>query len=105
MQLVAGYYRVSMARDGMKAPELYEDEIRRYCSYKKFILGEMFCDIDYSGYRGAPKRPGLEALLERRHEFSSVVVPKLSRFGRSVSDLTKLFDLFEADQIPWCSWT
>lgn len=27
---VAGYYRVSLARDNMKAPELYEDEIKRY---------------------------------------------------------------------------
>lgn len=27
---VAGYYRVSQARDGMHAPELYQDEISRY---------------------------------------------------------------------------
>jgi len=28
---VAGYFRVSQARDGMKAPEMYQDEIEGYC--------------------------------------------------------------------------
>jgi DNA invertase Pin-like site-specific DNA recombinase len=96
---VAGYYRVSQARDDMKAPELYEDEIRRYCAYRKLELARIFSDIDYSGYRGARPRPALEELTARRHDFSAVVVPKLARFGRSVKDLVTLFDLFDSDGI------
>lgn len=94
-QKVAGYYRVSVARDGMKAPELYRDEIERYCTYKRLNLAEVFSDIDHSGYRGAKPRPGLEALKLRHLEFSTVIVPKLSRFGRSVRELVELFDLFD----------
>lgn len=99
MSAVAGYYRVSQARDGMKAPELYLDEITRYCAYKHLSLGEVFSDIDMSGYRGSKPRPALEDLKSRRHEFSAVVIPKLSRFGRSVKDLVNLFDLFDRDGI------
>lgn len=94
-QKVAGYYRVSVARDDMKAPELYRDEIERYCAYKRLKLAEVFSDVDHSGYRGAKPRPGLEALRLRHLEFSSVIVPKLSRFGRNVRELVELFDLFD----------
>jgi hypothetical protein len=34
----AGYFRVSVARDDMKAPELYRDEIERYCTYRRLKL-------------------------------------------------------------------
>jgi DNA invertase Pin-like site-specific DNA recombinase len=95
----AGYYRVSQTRDGMKAPELYEDEIRRYCSYRGIDLGPIFSDIDYSGYKNSEKRPALAELVRRRHEFSAVVVPKLSRFGRSLKHLTQLFETFDAEGI------
>lgn len=83
----------------MKAPEMYEDEIARYCRYKKVELAEVFADIDYSGYRGAKPRPALEELKSRRAEFSAVVIPKLSRFGRSMKDLVALFDLFDREGI------
>jgi hypothetical protein len=33
----------------MKAPEMYEDEIERYCRYRKVRLGEIFSGINYSG--------------------------------------------------------
>lgn len=96
---VAGYFRVSQARDDMKAPDLYRDDIDRYCSYRNLTVGHVFEDIDYSGYRGAKPRPALEELKLRRYEFSAVVIPKLSRFGRSVKDLVNLFDLFDRDGI------
>lgn len=75
---VAGYFRVSQARDGMKAPELYRDEIDRYCAYKRLELAEVFSDIDRSGFRGAKARPALEELTRRRLEFSAIIVPKLA---------------------------
>jgi site-specific DNA recombinase len=96
---VAGHFRVSHARDDMRAPELYRDQIERYCAYKGLVLAETFSDIDYSAFRGAKSRPAPEELKARRFEFSGVVVPKLARFGRSVRDLVALFDLFDRDGI------
>ncbi len=97
--MVAGYYRVSQARDDMRAPDMYRDDIERYCLYRNLELGEIFSDVDYSGYRGAKPRPALEALVARRFEFGAVIVPKLSRFGRSMKDLLTLFDVFDRDGI------
>lgn len=96
---VAGYFRISQARDDMHAPELYKREIERYCSYRELALETIFSDIDYSAFRGARVRPGLEELKSRRFEFSAVIVPKLARFGRSVRDLVELFELFDRDGI------
>jgi DNA invertase Pin-like site-specific DNA recombinase len=96
---VAAYYRVSVARDDMKAPELYEDEITRYCRFRNLELAEIFSDIDYSGYNNSEKRPALNDLVTRRAEFSAVIIPKLSRFGRSLKHLTELFGLFDRDGI------
>jgi len=83
----------------MKAPELYADEITRYCTYKQLRLAEVFSDIDRSGFRGPAPRPALEDLVRRRLEFSAVVVPKLARSGRSMKDLVELFDLFDRDGV------
>jgi DNA invertase Pin-like site-specific DNA recombinase len=96
---VAGYYRISVAREDMRAPELYTDEIQRYCAYKKLRLEKVFSDIDRSGFRGAAPRPALEDLVRRRLEFSAVIVPKLARFGRSMKDLVQLFNLFDSDGV------
>lgn len=96
---VAGYYRVSVARDDMKAPELYEEEIRRYCTYKNLELGPIYKDIDASGYRGSKPRPGFEALKLDHLDYSAVIVPKLARFGRSMKELVELFDLFDNDGV------
>ncbi len=99
LETVAGYFRVSQARDDMRAPELYQAEIERYCAYRDLELAEVFSDIDHSAFRGAKARPALEELKSRRHEFSGVVVPKLARFGRSVRELVALFELFDRDGI------
>lgn len=96
---VAGYYRISQSRDGMSAPEIYEAEITRYCEYQSLNLEYIFSDIDYSGYKRSENRPALQELVSRRREFGAVVVPKLSRFGRSLKHLTELFDLFDRDGI------
>jgi DNA invertase Pin-like site-specific DNA recombinase len=95
----AGCFRVSVARDDMKAPELYRDEIERYCTYKRLSLGVVFSDIDRSGFRGAKPSPALEELKRRSLEFSAVIVPTLARFGRSVRDLVELFEFFDRNQV------
>ena len=61
-QSVADYFRVSQARDDMHVPELYRDEIERYCNYRKLELAEIFSDIDHSSYRGTKGRPMLKEL-------------------------------------------
>lgn len=96
---VAGYFRVSMARDEMRAPELYQGDIEHYCAYKELALDHVFSDIDYSGYKKSEQRPALQELVRRRHEFSAVVIPKLSRFGRSMKHLAQLFDTFDSEGI------
>jgi len=48
----ARYFRVSVARDDMKAPELYRDEIERYFTYKRLSLRGVFSDIDRSASEG-----------------------------------------------------
>ena len=97
---VAGYFRVSLARDNMHAPELYEDEIERYCAYRKVRLAKLYSDIDYSAFRGAKPRPSLTQLIGDRQSYSAIVIPKLSRFGRSMKELIRLFDIFDSDNIP-----
>jgi DNA invertase Pin-like site-specific DNA recombinase len=96
---VAGYFRVSHARDDMHAPRIYADEIERFCSYKDLELAQVYSDIDFSGWRDSKPRPSLELLLRQRSRYSAVVIPKLSRFARSVTHLTHLFDLFDKDGI------
>jgi hypothetical protein len=56
----------------MKAPELYSDEITRYCGYRNLVLREIFSHIDYSGYNNPERRPALNELVCRRHEFAAV---------------------------------
>lgn len=95
----AGYFRISQARDGMHAPDIYERDIRRWAEYRSIAVGEIFSDLDHSGFRRSEDRPALKELVRRRGEFSCVIVPKLSRFGRSLKHLTQLFEMFDRDGI------
>jgi DNA invertase Pin-like site-specific DNA recombinase len=83
----------------MHAPDIYREQIQRYCAYRELNLREVYSDIDFSGYRNSEKRPALIQLIEERHIYSGVVVPKLSRFGRSLRHLCELFELFDKDGI------
>lgn len=98
---VAGYYRISKARDDMVAPELYEAEIRRYCEYKKLQLHEpLFSDIGISGRAESRHlRKGLDELVARRREFSAIITPRLNRFGRSLKDLSETFQVLDDDGV------
>ena len=44
---VAGYFRISKARDDMAAPEIYRGRIEDYCRYKNLDLGHVFSDVDF----------------------------------------------------------
>jgi DNA invertase Pin-like site-specific DNA recombinase len=93
-----GYIRVSMARDEMHAPEMYAQQVRDYAKRTKLRVGRVFGDIDMSGRRGSRTRPEFEAMLASAAagEFDVLIVPKLSRFGRSAKDNLIAFDKLEA---------
>ena len=96
-----GYIRVSMARDEMHAPEMYTQQVRDYAKRTKLKVGRVFADIDMSGRRGSRTRPEFEALLAAADagEFDVLIVPKLSRFGRSAKDNLIGFDRLEAADV------
>jgi DNA invertase Pin-like site-specific DNA recombinase len=83
----------------MHAPAIYRDEIDRHCRRAEVVLADVYSDLDYSGWRNSKQRPGLQTLLDNRTSYSAVVIPKLSRFGRSLPDLVRLFEIFDADGI------
>src|SRR6266540_2911503 len=93
----AGYFRVSKAREGMQAPAIYRKQIEGWAKATRGVrLGEVFQDIDVSGRRGTV-RPAFERMLAeaRDGEFDLIIVPKLSRFGRSVSHVTTVLGELE----------
>jgi site-specific DNA recombinase len=96
---VAGYYRVSKAREGMNSPQLYEEQIHRYCEYRGFTLARIYADIDHSGYNNSRARPALKELCDQRQTYAAVVVPKLSRFGRSMAHLFEMYTSFSEDGV------
>jgi hypothetical protein len=50
---VAGYFRVSKARDDMRAPDIYTEQIEAYCRYRGLALSHIFSDVDFSGRRNS----------------------------------------------------
>ncbi|MFN2491171.1 MAG: recombinase family protein [Actinomycetota bacterium] len=90
----ASYIRVSRERDGMASPDIYRGQVASYCEARGMSLptetnGREFSDIGISGAR-VDNRPGLLRLIERRQEFSTLIVPKVTRFSRSTADLINL---------------
>ena len=99
MKPVAGYYR------GLTGPRRHESprDVRRR-DRAVLHLPEPRARPDLQRHRPfrlprlqAPPRP--RRPQDQRHAFSAIVIPKLSRFGRSVKDLVELFDLFDRDGI------
>jgi site-specific DNA recombinase len=91
----AGYLRVSQARDGMMADKIYRQEIESYAAAYSYRLVQVFGDLDYSGRKGSKARPGFTEMLRRCREFDLLIVPKLSRFGRSMRDNLAAYDQLE----------
>ena len=88
-----GYIRVStaaQASDDKMSLDNQEEQIERYCTYRKFeLLKPVFRDDGLSG---------LKALLDaaRRKEFQHVIVNDLSRFGRSAKNLLDNIELLHS---------
>jgi site-specific DNA recombinase len=96
MQAV-GYVRVStedQARDGVSL-SAQQAKLEAYCLVKDWTLVKVIRDEGFSAKR--LKRPGLEELLAlvSSRQVEAVIVYKLDRLTRSVSDLDKLIKRFE----------
>jgi site-specific DNA recombinase len=96
MQAV-GYVRVStedQARDGVSL-SAQRAKLEAYCLVKDWTLAKVIRDEGFSAKH--LKRPGLEELLAlvSSRQVEAVIVYKLDRLTRSVSDLDKLIKRFE----------
>src|SRR5215211_6080412 len=94
---VIGYSRVSMedqARDGVSM-SAQDAKLEAYCLVKDWTLVKVIRDEGYSAKH--LKRPGLEELLAlvTARQVEAVIVYKLDRLTRSVSDLDKLVRLLD----------
>jgi len=94
---VVGYGRVStedQAREGVSL-SAQEAKIEAYCLIKDWTLAEVIQDAGESAK--SLHRPGLQRLLSRvqARQVQAVIVSKLDRLTRSVSDLDKLVRLFD----------
>jgi site-specific DNA recombinase len=102
---VVGYVRVTtedQARDGVSI-SAQQAKLEAYCLVKDWTLVQVIRDEGYSAK--SLKRPGLETLLAlvEARRVAAVIVYKLDRLTRSVSDLDKLVRLFDRHHIALVS--
>jgi DNA invertase Pin-like site-specific DNA recombinase len=88
--LVDGYVRVSQVRkrqgERFMSPELQRDQIEKWAALNGHSVDEVFVELDESGARA--DRPLLLRAIERveRGDSQGIVVARLDRFGRSLTD-------------------
>ena len=102
---VVGYVRVStedQARDGVSM-SAQQAKLEAYCLVKDWTLFTVIRDEGYSAKH--LKRPGLEELLAlvTSRQVEAIIVYKLDRLTRSVSDLDKLVRLFDRHDVALVS--
>lgn len=94
-----GYVRVSRVNgrtgDSFLSPQLQRDAIERLAAAKDVTIVAWEEDLDESG--GDYNRPGFQSALERCEagEADIVLVAKLTRFARSISDTHKALERLE----------
>ena len=106
----AGYIRLSVMTDDSYSPTTQKDEILKECKKNGWLIdqtqavidpeenikiggGDFFVDLGYSGSKGI-KRPAYRALMEELNNYDYVVVYKLDRLTRKVSELGTVLELF-----------
>jgi site-specific DNA recombinase len=94
---VVGYVRVStdeQKKSGLSI-ENQEERIKAYATMEGVVLERIYKDEAFSG--GSLKRPAVTELLERvgKGDISMVIILKLDRMTRSLSDLLDILHLFE----------
>lgn len=78
----------------MKADAIYRDQIRRHAKANDLRLTKVYEDIGWSGREGSKRRPAFEAMLDAADGggIETLIVPKLSRFGRSLRENVEAYD-------------
>ena len=79
------------------------EKSKNYCLYKGYEVKEVI--IDKARSAGNLNREGIQRVIEmvKRKEVDCVVVNKLDRISRSVSDLCELLKLFELKSVGFVS--
>jgi len=107
----AGYIRLSVLTEDTYSPETQRTAIVKKCKEKGWTIqdkeaiydserqekiggGDFFIDLGYSGSKGI-NRPAYQALLKELKNYDFVVVYKLDRFTRRVSELSSVLELLE----------
>lgn len=92
-----GYIRKSVVHDAarMLSPEMQEDAIKRLAAANGDTDVVILSDLDVSGKKGRSRRPGWDAMLHAVEDGGAhaVYAYSLSRFARSVTQLSSFFDL------------
>jgi DNA invertase Pin-like site-specific DNA recombinase len=95
-----GYIRVSYVghRGGASflSPRLQEAKIRAYADAHGYQLGRILSELNRSG--SSTQRPQLQTALDRieRGESDGIIVTRLDRFGRTVTDALRTLEAIEA---------
>jgi DNA invertase Pin-like site-specific DNA recombinase len=95
----AAYVRVSTTEQSTKAQE---SELREYITNRGWSLVRIYAD-QVSGVKST--RPALNQLLSdaRKRKFSRVIVMRIDRLGRSVSNLLEILETFRSLDIEFIS--
>lgn len=95
----AAYIRVSTLKQARKGFSLAEQRrgVEEYAAARGYEL-EVYVERGVSGRR-ADDRPELQRLLRELDRFDVLIIPKLDRFGRSLADLSKLYEQLAASGV------
>ena len=100
MDKVVGYIRVSTADQAMYGAgmDAQRGSILRACEYRELSLQEIIADDGYSAKN--MNRPGLDKCLHmvRSGEVDGLVVTKLDRLSRSISDFSHIMASSQKDK-------
>ena len=98
---VFGYARVSTVEQ-VKSGSLEQQKKRilDYCQLMDYELVELFVD---AGLSAVSERPERDRLMERASDVEAVVVTKLDRWGRSVTDLVTSIDKLKSEGVDFVS--
>jgi DNA invertase Pin-like site-specific DNA recombinase len=96
------YARVSTIGQG-QSPEMQVRELREYCERRGWQIAGDYVDAGISGAKDS--RPALNKLMADAHRrrFDAVAVWKFDRFARSVSDLLRALEMFNALGVAFVS--
>lgn len=104
---VAGYVRLSRATDESTSPQRQRDAIAAECARRGWELVAVLDDVDVSATKRRLARPGLDEArrLAREGRVDAVMVWRLDRLARSVSDLSALAEEWDAAGVAIVSAT